>query len=174
MPRYDPERKPRVGWAGGLTHEADLEMISPVVRELCEEVDFIFFGHCPELIRPYVKEMHVGVPFNLYPSYLASLNLDLALAPLELNAFNEAKSHLKLLEYGALGYPVVCSDIMPYQGGWPVFRVKNRAKLWIQLIRELVADRDALKFSGDRLRDYVFDNWSLEQNLGNFESAWFK
>jgi hypothetical protein len=31
---------------------------------------------------------------------MASLNLDLAIAPLEINPFNESKSNLRLLEYG--------------------------------------------------------------------------
>ena len=30
-------------------------------------------------------EYHPGVPFDLYPEKLASLNLDLALVPLEIN-----------------------------------------------------------------------------------------
>ncbi len=46
---------------------------------------------------------------------LKALDLDLAIAPLEYNRFNECKSHLKLLEFSALGVPVVCTNIYPYQ-----------------------------------------------------------
>lgn len=164
--------KPRVGWSGGLTHMADLELLAPVFRALADEVDFVMLGICPDLLRPYVKEVHVGVPIELYPQFLRDLDLDLALAPLEMHPFNEAKSHLKLLEYGALGYPVVCTDIYPYQGDWPVFRVKNRPALWLAQIRELLADREALRRAGEALRNHVFNHWSLEDHLDLWERAW--
>ena len=53
-----------------------------------------------------------GVPIERYPRALAALDLDLALAPVEQNLFNECKSNLRLLEYGACGFPVVCSDAL--------------------------------------------------------------
>ena len=60
----------------------------------------MFFGMCPEKLRPFVHEFHIGLPIDQYPAKLASLDLDLALAPLEQNLFNECKSNLRLLEYG--------------------------------------------------------------------------
>jgi GT2 family glycosyltransferase/glycosyltransferase involved in cell wall biosynthesis len=171
-PQRAERSKPRVGWSGGLTHMADLELLAPVFRALADEVDFVMLGICPDLLRPYVREIHVGVPIELYPQFLCDLDLDLALAPLEMHPFNEAKSHLKLLEYGALGYPVVCTDILPYQGDWPVFRVKNRPSRWIAQIRELLADRDGLLQAGDALRAHVFNLWSLEDHLDLWEHAW--
>ena len=171
-PQRAERSKPRVGWSGGLTHMADLELLAPVFRALADEVEFVMLGICPDLLRPYVKETHVGVPIELYPQFLCDLDLDLALAPLEIHPFNEAKSHLKLLEYGALGYPVVCTDILPYQGDWPVFRVKNRPSRWITQIRELLADRDALLQAGNALRAHVFKLWSLEDHLDLWEHAW--
>jgi glycosyltransferase involved in cell wall biosynthesis len=103
-------KKPRVGWAGGSSHQGDLELIADVVKDLAEEVDWIFFGMCPKKLRHYVKEFHNGVPIHMYPQKLASLDLDLAIAPLENNQFNDCKSNLRLLEYGACGFPVVCSN----------------------------------------------------------------
>ncbi|MGE8454216.1 MAG: glycosyltransferase, partial [Pseudomonadales bacterium] len=88
-------RKPRVGWAGGVSHTGDLELIADVVKELAAEVEWVFFGMCPEAIRPYVHEVHEGVQIDLYPAALARLDLDLALAPIEQNLFNECKSNLR-------------------------------------------------------------------------------
>jgi len=164
--------KPRVGWAGGVGHTGDLEMIADVVRDLSSEVDWVFFGLCPDGLRPYVKEFHSGVPLAQYPAKLASLDLDLALAPLEDNPFNEAKSHLRLLEYGILGYPVVCSDIYPYQGDFPVWRVANRYRDWIRVIREALSDRQALSQMGDRLREHVRAHWLLENHLDDWLRVW--
>lgn len=165
--------KPRVGWAGGAGHAGDLEMIADVVKELANEVDWVFFGMCPNKLRPYVHEFHPGVAIEQYPVALASLNLDLALAPVEQNLFNECKSNLRLLEYGACGFPVVCSDLVCYRGDLPVTRVKNRFKDWVDAIRMHLADLDATAKQGEALRAAVFKNWMLEgENLELWRKAW--
>lgn len=166
--------RPRVGWAGSVSHEADLLMIGEVVAAMSEEVDWIFLGRCPPALRPFVREVHHPVSIEKYPAKLASLALDLAIAPLEINEFNEAKSHLKLLEYGALGYPVVCSDIVPYQGIYPVTRVRNRPQDWIKAIRELVFDPARAAAEGDRLRAHVLEHWMLEDHLDEWTAAWLR
>ncbi len=100
--------KPRVGWAGAVGHGGDLALITAVVEATAKEVDWVFFGMCPDRIKPLVAEFHGWVPLYDYAGKLASLDLDLAVAPLEYHPFNEAKSNLRLLEYGVLGYPVIC------------------------------------------------------------------
>jgi GT2 family glycosyltransferase len=164
--------KPRVGWAGGIGHTGDLELIADVVRDTAGEIDWVFFGMCPDSLKGVVKEFHPGVPLDQYAAKLASLDLDLAVAPLEDNPFNDAKSHLRLLEYGILGYPVICSDLTPYQGDFPVTRVANRYRDWMRAIREALADRDALRAQGDALRDKVRADWVLEDHLDRWMKAW--
>lgn len=167
-------RKPRVGWAGGLSHGGDLAEIVDVVKELAGEVEWVFLGMCPESIRPYVHEFHLGVPTPQYPAKLASLNLDLAIAPIEHNEFNECKSNLKLLEYGILGYPVIASDFGPYRCNFPVTLVKNRSRDWINAIREHLSEPDALAQRGDALRRHVRAHWLLQDHLDEWTDAWFK
>ena len=166
--------KPRVGWAGGASHTGDLEMIADVVKELASEVEWVFFGMCPDKLRPYVHEYHPGVPIRDYPAKLAQLNLDLALAPVEQNLFNDCKSNLRLLEYGACGFPVVCSEVLCYQGdGLPVTLVKNRFRDWVEAIRMHLADLDETARLGDRLRGAVQRDWMLEgDNLLLWREAW--
>lgn len=166
-------RKPRVGWGGGSSHRGDLELIADVVRDLADEVEWVFFGMCPDKLRPYVHEFHSGVPIEEYPRKLASLNLDLALAPLEENPFNECKSNLRLLEYGACGFPVISTDIVCYRGDLPVTRVKNRYKEWMGAIRMHIDDLDATAKMGDALRDAVRRDWMLtEDKLVDWRAAW--
>lgn len=165
--------RPRVGWAGGASHQGDLELIIDVVKELRGEVDWVFFGMCPEQIRPYLHEFHGPVSIERYPATLARLNLDLALAPLEQNLFNECKSNLRLLEYGACGYPVIASDVRPYQGGLPVTLVKNRFKDWVDAIRAHTRDLDAAAAAGDRLKAQVEREWMLEgAHVQHWLDAW--
>lgn len=171
-PKRKQGKKPRVGWTGGISHRGDLQEIFEVVKRLANEVEWVFFGMCPEEIRDIV-EWHSGVPTPEYPAYLASLNLDLAIAPLAHNAFNECKSHLKLLEYGILGYPVVASNFGPYaRSQFPVTLVENTPKAWMNAIREHINDLDSAALAGNTLREWVKKDWILQNHLEEWRSAW--
>ncbi|MGH7072889.1 MAG: glycosyltransferase [Stellaceae bacterium] len=173
-PKHRPEGKPRVGWAGAIGHLGDLALITSVLEATHRAVDWVFFGMCPDALRPYVAEFHEWVPLDRYPEKLAALDLDLAVAPLEFNPFNEAKSNLRLLEYGVLGYPVICTDIVPYQCDLPVTRLKNRHRDWIKAILDMVADRDACRRQGAALRAAVVKDWMLEDHLEDWRAAWMR
>lgn len=174
-PQRRQSDKPRVGWAGGVSHTGDLALIVDLVRETAQEVDWIFMGMCPEEIRPCVKEFHVGVPTPAYPAKLASLNLDLAVAPIAEHAFNDCKSNLKLLEYGILGFPVIASDFGPYRrsADFPVTLVKNRHKDWRAALLAHIHDLDACARQGDTLRNHIQRHWMLQDHLDDWRSAWF-
>jgi len=171
-PRRRLNGKPRVGWAGAIGHLGDLALIASVVEATSRDLDWVFFGMCPGQIRPFVAEAHDWGPLHDYPRQLASLDLDLAVAPLEAHPFNESKSNLRLLEYGVMGYPVLCTDIVPYQGDLPVFRVANRHQAWVKAIRDLTADRDACRRAGETLRQAVVKGWMLEDHLDEVKRAW--
>jgi GT2 family glycosyltransferase len=173
-PKRRRSRKPRVGWAGSVGHAGDLALLIDVVKALAAEVEWVFFGMCPAEILDVVDEVHAGVPIDRYPAKLASLDLDLALAPLEQNLFNECKSNLRLLEYGICGYPVVCSNLRCYQeDDLPVTRVRNRFKEWVDAIRMHTHDLDAAARAGDALRDQVRAHWMLEgAALDAWRAAW--
>lgn len=166
--------KPRVGWGGGTSHSGDLEIIADVVRELAGEVEWVFFGMCPEALKPYIHEYHPGVSLQAYPAKLASLNLDLALAPLEFHIFNDCKSNLRLLEYGACGYPTICTDTEAYRGYLPCTRVySNSTEEWLQAIRSHLSDPAASYRMGDELREAVMRDFVLrEDNLRHWEWGW--
>lgn len=166
--------KPRVGWAGAVGHLGDLSVIESVVEATAKEIDWVFFGMCPDRLKPHATEFYACVSLDEYPRKLASLDLDLAVAPLECNAFNEAKSNLRLLEYGVLGYPVVCSDITPYRCGLPVTRVANRHSAWVKAVRNMVADRDACRQTGEQLRAAIVAGWMLEDHLDDWRRAWLR
>ncbi len=171
-PQRRQGRRPRVGWAGAQQHLGDLDWLEPVVRALADEVEWVFMGMCPPSLRPYVAEFHDPVVFSRYPATLASLNLDLAIAPLEVHPFNESKSDLRVLEYGILGWAVIATDIHPYRGK-PVALMRNEPARWIKAIRERVNDLEALEREGDELRAWVLKHRLIEQNLGSWFQALF-
>jgi hypothetical protein len=168
-------RKPRVGWAGGAGHTGDLLLLAEVVPALAADVDWVFFGMCPESMLAHAAQFVPGVErIEDYPAALATLDLDLALAPLEDNPFNRCKSNLKLLEYGACGVPVVCSDVGPYRDDpLPVTRVRNHPEAWREAIRSHLAEPEASARQGEALREAVLRDWMLDDAaLGEWMAAW--
>jgi len=166
-------KKPRVGWAGGSSHTGDLEMIADVIKAFADEVEWVFFGMCPPKLRPWIHEFHSGIDIEMYPQTLASLNLDLALAPVEDNIFNACKSNLRLMEYGACAIPVICSDVACYQTIHSVTRVKNRYKDWVDAIRFHLDNASASERMGRELYDEVRRDWTLNSdNVTQWAKAW--
>ncbi len=164
--------KPRVGWVGTAADEDDLAEIAGVIEAMAQEVDWVFLGSCPESLRPYVKEHHQSVDTDDYPAKLASLNLDLAVAPLKDTPQNCAKGHTRLLEYGLMGYPVICSEVAAYGSILPIERVSSHTEDWVHAIRSHVDDMDALANKGDALKHHVDANWMLQDHLDVWLKAW--
>jgi glycosyltransferase involved in cell wall biosynthesis len=163
----------RIGWVGAGQHQGDLELISAVVSELAAEVDWVFMGMCTDGIRPYLKEFHHFVSISEYPKKIAELDLDIAIAPLEDNIFNRCKSNLRLLEYGAMGWPVVCSDVYPYQTDEaPVLRVKDDKDAWLTEIRRLF-DHDFRAHQSDLIYNWVKSRYTLEEKTSLWKKAIF-
>lgn len=165
-------RKPRVGWVGAQQHQGDLALLEEVIRATAHEVDWVFMGMWPQGLDEYIAEKHEPVSFDQYPAKMASLNLDIAVAPLETLPFNEAKSNLRLLEYGVMGWPVICSDVYPYRTGEPpVTRVADDAEAWITQIRRLAANPAVRATEGERLRAWVDRDYWLEDHADEWLAA---
>jgi glycosyltransferase involved in cell wall biosynthesis len=160
----------RVGWAGARQHLGDLAILIPVVKRTYPEVDWVFFGQCPPEIAPYALEIHPMVAFEEYPKRLASLNLDVAVAPLVQNRFNTAKSNLRILEYGILGIPVISSDIEPYRDA-PVLRLSDDSNGWVEAIRQYARSPHQAALDGAKLKNWVTENWLLENHLAEWADA---
>ncbi|MDP3539420.1 MAG: glycosyltransferase [Azonexus sp.] len=156
--------RPRIGWAGGSTHQGDLILLKEIIEATRDEADWIFFGMCPDEIRPLLTEYHAMADFSSYPAKLAALNLDIAVAPLAQTPFNQGKSNLRLLEYGILGIPVICTDIDPYRNS-PACRVTNTSVAWTEALRERIYDADAREHEGAAMRKWVQQHYLLENHL---------
>lgn len=110
-----------LGWAGTATHRVDVqEMRAGVLRALEQrpQARLVIIGD-PGVYQVFKTlpaaqcTYRPGVPFAQYPKLLAEF--DILLAPLEDNAFNRAKSDLKLLEAGICGIPWVASPLPAYR-----------------------------------------------------------
>ncbi len=160
-------KKPRVGWCGTADSTGDLELIHKLVAQLADRVEWVFYGYCPPSLRQWVSEFHAAVRPQHFAQKLASLNLDLALEPLADTIWNRALSPVRLLEYGACGVPVICSDLVSTQRVPGVTRVANRARSWRDAIENHLLNVDEAAKLGDNLRLQVLETgmWSGETLL---------
>ena len=173
------EREPRavgrlrIGFAGGLSHGGDLEIIRPAMSAIGDAVDWVFFGTQPD-DPPCRIEYHDGVPVTAYIDVMAKLDVDLYLAPLEDNRFNRCKSNLRLIEAAATGACVIAQDLDPYRiDNPPVFARATTPEEWTAAIRRFVDSKPAeRRASADRLRAWVGRNYVLERMVPMRMDAW--
>ncbi|MDD2707184.1 MAG: glycosyltransferase family 4 protein [Verrucomicrobiae bacterium] len=170
----------RLGYAGSVTHVSDLvQCIRPLRQVLLkyrQQVQFVLMGwpakvvETSEFFQDIPIELHEEVDIKDYAGALAGLNLDIAIAPLENNLFNRCKSHIKLLEYGAVGCAVIASDIEPYrfiQDGVHGFLVRDE-KEWLQALIKLIADAGLRKQMQDNLHHLV----KTGHEIGRVAARW--
>jgi hypothetical protein len=124
FPRSEPDGPLKLLYMGSRTHDADLALILPELDALAARDPSVFHltlvgGLSQPLQRPWVDVVEVPLEARRYPRFVRWLRRlprhDLGLAPLVLNAFNAAKSDLKLLDYAAMGLPTLCSPGPAYQ-----------------------------------------------------------
>lgn len=157
-----PHQQLRVGWGGGVSHKGDLDIIVPLIEAFGGHVEFVFLGMKPD--TPHPVEFHLGVAPRDYLQKLASLNLDLMIAPIEDNLFNRCKSNLRLIEAGACGYPVLASPVEPYlELSPPVFGyAEPTADAWIEKLRAFIeTPADERRKHGEALAAWARRNFSM-------------
>lgn len=165
--------KLRVGWAGSISHEGDIEILRRAMEDIGEKVQWVFMGIQPE--SPPVRiEFQDGVPVNQYLDVLEKLDLDLMLAPLEENEFNRCKSNLKILESGLLDVPVIAQAITPYQDlEPPVFAHATTPEDWsIAIARFVETSRGERQKSAEALQRWTSRHFTIEGNLHKRLAAW--
>lgn len=189
-----------IGWAGGDSHVRDLAMIARPLRRFLErnpKVELHVIGadyrdvlKVPHQPHFYLNDLgqqryctgsggtgadarHSGWSTKLI-DYYQTLDFDIGLAPLVSSRFNRSKSHIKALEYAALGIPVIASDEPPYHDfvidGVTGFLV-SRDHEWDLRLRDLVHD-DAMRESmGAKAREHA-QQFSIKEGWRLWETAY--
>lgn len=159
----------RLGWIGSITHRRDLEEVRSVLKSILRtysEVRLVMMGYDGGLRREGLDiEFHPFVPIEEYPGALAELRLDVAIAPLCPHRFNTSKSHIKYLEYSALGIPCVASRMEPYlliRHGETGFLASSHQE-WKDCLAALIEDADLRSRIGRAARDYVAREFDIRK-----------
>ncbi len=167
--------KLRIGFAGGISHAGDLALIKPAMDAIGDKVTWVFMGMVPEGLDPeFPVEFHEGVAATSYLDKMATLDLDLMLAPLEDNPFNRCKSNLRLVEAGAIGAAVIAQDMTPYHTDKPpVFAYATTPDEWTAAIKRFVAAKTSEReHAANALRAWVGRHYTLERVMPKRLAAW--
>jgi glycosyltransferase involved in cell wall biosynthesis len=154
-PRRD---KVVIGWAGGDSHLKDVKVVAPHLRRFLRR-------------HPNTEFHNIGTDFTRVHSipgrvtgwndvwdYYRTIDFDIGLAPLAPIRFNRSKSHIKALEYAALGIPTIASDEPPYRDfvlhGVTGYLVR-RDHEWLPYLRELANDQALRDSMGRKAKEHA-------------------
>lgn len=173
--RQEPNKrhtKIRVGFAGGISHGGDLTLIEEAINEIGTAVDWVFMGCRPNTDVPI--EFHGDVPVTAYQDALAKLDLDLVLAPLESNFFNDCKSNLRLIEAGACGAAVIAQASIGYlENAPPVSAFATTPESWTKAIKDFIAlPMSKRRQAGAAMHAWVVKHYTYEGQMEARLRAW--
>lgn len=175
-PEFDLERpmneKPKILYPGSSTHfnqngsggDFESELID-YIKSTTDKYEWHFIGGYPyDLKENKDVFIHHWQSYFEYPDFIKSLNVDLAIAPLEVNDFNKSKSNIKFQEYVASGICGIFQDIEPYKNAqlkaksakefidlieFYAYRPKKQYDVWLKDYETLKND---LFFEGNELK----------------------
>ncbi len=176
----DVERPKRerltIGWAGGTSHFTDWEVSAKHIGK--------FMQRNPKLDFHVIGTNFAGRTFGMNVrntqwishvwKYYYAIDFDIGIAPLAPIEFNRSKSHIKALEYAALGIPVVATDMEPYRDfvvhGETGYLVKHDYE-WGRYLKLLTDDEDLRKEMGKKAKDLAAD-WTIQRRWKDWEQVW--
>jgi hypothetical protein len=177
---YDKnKRKPRVLYTGSGAHYDvdnknggidDFSHVLDVVLNTIDKYQWVFVGAFPPPLLPYVKsgkiEFHPWQSLNKYPEFIANLNSQIMIAPLQDNTFNNSKSDIKFIEACVLGLPCLVQDMETYKDAPAELKFKTAADLEQKL--EAVLKNKAVYYRNvDIFRQIGSQRFlELDQNIG--------
>jgi len=173
--RRGREGRVTVGWAGGQSHLPDwahaAEWVRPVLqRHPDADMHFVGADYSPLL---HVPTLWTGWTEDIW-AYYRAIDFDIGLAPLADIPFNRSKSHLKALEYAALGIPVIATDMEPYRDfvldGVTGYLVSTPEQ-WDKRLTELICDPQAREEMGAAARK-IAAQYTIQGNWHLWESAY--
>ena len=160
----------RLFWAGGITHQKDIELLRYPLRLLKDlNIQMVLGGYSKNKVfykirndfTNYGKLNHVlleGLPVAEY--YYMYSRCDISLIPLTDTKFNTHKSNLKILEAANIGANVVVSNVHPYKD-IPFVNYVNEPDDWAKHVRWLINNPDEAKEQALQLQQYCSERFNF-------------
>jgi hypothetical protein len=176
-----PRPRPAVGWQGSYSHGGDISLVIEPVRRFLDR----FAGWDLRLVgTDYRADFNAPADRMIYSywtmigadphGFYTSMDYDIGLIPLRDNAFNQAKSPLKVLEHMARGIPVIASDMPVYRevitDGVNGFLIRDDRE-WLERMSELAAD-DRLRGKMSAAARESARAWTIERGWTKWAAAY--
>ena len=162
----------------------DYAIVSPMYKDFLHK--FIKGVQWPNVANePYRREWTKDVT-NFAEHYR---NIDVLLAPLDCNPFNEVKSELKFVEAGFTRTALICTDFGPYticsdplikfggeinpNGNCILIDDTKKHKAWKKAILKLVENPDLITTLQNNLYNTVKDTYDI-RNVTKNRAEWYK
>ena len=181
----DHEGEIWVGWAGSASHLGDVSIIAPLVDHLLKTYRNarFFWTRVPHpqlmgLARKWGQRcIHLEGWSGIedWRQYYVSMNLDVALGPLEDNEFNRGKSNLKWLEAGINKQVFVGSRVVPYEDS-----IRNRKdgflcsrpKQWMKTLDSVMSSKTLRQEVSGAAYERVMTDFNMEKNCHLWADAY--
>lgn len=179
-PKFDNGDKLVIGYMGGASHYADLHDsgVLEAIQKLMHEYKHIHFKCIGQIVDTYLPKARVhtesgkrGTAF--FDEVFPNMHIDIAIAPLLDNIFNQGKSNIKWQEMTRAGAAVVASNVGPYQellDGHNALLVENNTDDWYTALKSLVESIDKRKQLVDNATKDVTLKWKLENNWQSYKT----
>jgi len=179
-------RKPRILYTGSGAHydvdnktggKDDLTEVRDFIRDTVDKYQWIFVGAFPPTLQDLVQqnkiEFYPWLPLLKYPYFIANLNAQLMVAPLQINDFNKSKSDIKFIEACVLGIPCLCQDMETYSTAPEQLRFKTVEEFEAKIERILDWKKRNRYFQNiPKLREIGQKRiLELDQNIGAYLEA---
>ena len=159
-------------FSGSITHNEDFEMIKPALIDVLNAYDYVRLHLVGEIDLPQDLKMfaskievHPFMDYKKLPELISKM--DINLAPLTSNIFNEAKSENKWVEAALVKVPTVASDVgafkeMIVQGQTGV--LCNSEKAWENALIDLIENRNKRIIIGEKAYQFCKKNCLTYRN----------
>lgn len=177
-----------IGWHGSITHNADLEMVFPVLKRILAENPNVKLELMGGISSEYALEVFKDWDLDLlqrlgvYPGTLSWQNFpyelmkkkwDIGIAPLIDDQFNKCKSNIKWFEYTMKKIPTVASNVLPYQSietGKTGLLCSNTNE-WYEALTHLIKNPADRQILANRAYQEVKDNWQYDKGAKEWKKA---
>jgi len=196
MQRMKVKKLTRIGWAGGIHHEEDVKEFAGVpwaVNQKVgkENVQWDFYGApTPQekgqpkewqnevwdnyrriLLHGFKKANNWSIAQALPPDRYGSMYsaMDMAIAPLQMNAFNDSKSEIKVAECGRYKVPLIASNVGCYdetiingQTGYLIDPDAPRSE-WVRILSKCIRNPKHVKTMGENLHSLTEEYFDINK-----------
>jgi glycosyltransferase involved in cell wall biosynthesis len=164
-----------IGYMGGESHKPDIEWITPTLEKINQkyspEINFHFYGvKPPENFLSLSNVQHTEIKTYNYKKFIKDFQLidvDILIAPLIDNLFNQCKSPIKFFEYSTMGVPGIFSNIEPFKNiviDGESGMLANSLDEWYEKLVTLIQKPDLRYKLAKNAQEAVQSNWLMSEN----------